>query len=252
MNIPLVVDKNDTAGNYVSSSEAKLFVNDEPIARTLTCNCGRGQQVHHNNMVCVAMRGRNPERPTDRTAGLPTVQRLEKAPEGMVNTLTTVQKDNLVLEENKIERVGQISNDGSQYETVISENGLSSILTAGTHGYANNCVLINQATKEGQIKCKVGGCYDSSYPDSKTRRGRVQEEGDVTPTITAQGGENINYVETQYRIRKLTPLECWRLMGYTDEDFHKAAAVNSNSQLYKQAGNAIVKQVLMAIFSQLF
>ena len=63
--------------------------------------------------------------------------------------------------------------------------------------------------------------------------------------------DNITYVETQYRIRKLTPKECWRLMGYTDKDFEKAAEVNSNTQLYKQAGNAIVKQVLMAIFSQL-
>ena len=58
--------------------------------------------------------------------------------------------------------------------------------------------------------------------------------------------------EVKYRIRKLTSRETWRLMGYTDEDFDKAASVNSNSQLYKQAGNAIVKQVLMAIFSQLF
>ncbi len=112
-------------------------------------------------------------------------------------------------------------------------------------------IEIKQATKEGSIKCKVGGCYDASYPDSTTRRGRVQEGGDVTPTLTASNSENINYVETEYRIRKLTPKECWRLMGYTDEDFEKAAQVNSNSQLYKQAGNAIVKQVLMAIFSQM-
>lgn len=53
------------------------------------------------------------------------------------------------------------------------------------------------------------------------------------------------------RIRKLTPRECWRLMGFTDEDFDKAASVNSNTQLYKQAGNSIVKQVLMAVFSQM-
>ena len=57
--------------------------------------------------------------------------------------------------------------------------------------------------------------------------------------------------QTCYRIRKLTPRETWRLMGYTDADFDKAASVNSNSQLYKEAGNAIVKQVLMAIFSQM-
>ena len=156
----------------------------------------------------VASRGRNPDNPGDRKKGSPMEQRLEMNKDGLVNTLTTVQKDNLCLE-------------------------------------------IKQATKEGSIKCKVGGCYDASYPELKTRRGRVQENGDVTPTITAQGGENINYVETQYRIRKLTPREVWRLMGYTDTDFDKAAAVNSNTQLYKEAGNAIVKQVLMAIFSQM-
>ena len=206
--------------------------------------CGGGQEVHHNNMVCVAMRGRNPEHPTDRTPGIHTEQRLEMNKEGLVNTLTTVQKDNLCLE---IKKVGQISNDGSQYGTVISDDGLCSTLTAGTHGYANNCISVKQATKEGSIKCKVGGCYDASYPDSKTRRGRVQDNGDTVPTLTASSSEN----KTVYRIRKLTPKECFRLMGYTDRDFEQAAKVNSNSQLYKQAGNAIVKQVLEAIFLQM-
>lgn len=156
----------------------------------------------------VAMRGRNPENPNDRTTGLPTEQRLEVNKTGTANTLTTVQKDNLCLE-------------------------------------------VKQATKEGSVKCKVGGCYDASYPNSTTRRGRVQGGGDVVPTLTAGNNENIRYVETVYRIRKLTPKECWRLMGYTDEDYEKAAEVNSSTQLYKQAGNAIVKQVLMAIFSQM-
>ncbi len=57
-----------------------------------------------------------------------------------------------------------------------------------------------------------------------------------------------------YRIRKLTPCECWRLMdlaGKDDINFKKAEEVNSNTQLYKQAGNAIVRSVLMGIFSQL-
>ena len=53
------------------------------------------------------------------------------------------------------------------------------------------------------------------------------------------------------RIRKLTPLECWRLMGFDDEDFEKAAKVNSNTQLYKQAGNSIVVNVLEAIINNL-
>lgn len=55
----------------------------------------------------------------------------------------------------------------------------------------------------------------------------------------------------QYRIRKLTPKECFRLMGFTDEDYEKAAQVNSEAQLYKQAGNSIVVNVLEAIFKQM-
>lgn len=53
------------------------------------------------------------------------------------------------------------------------------------------------------------------------------------------------------RIRKLTPKECWRLMGFDDEDFDKAKEVNSDTQLYKQAGNSIVVNVLEAIFKEM-
>lgn len=54
------------------------------------------------------------------------------------------------------------------------------------------------------------------------------------------------------KIRKLTPKECYRLMGFDDEDFYKAEAVNSNSQLYKQAGNSIVVDVIVKIYEKLF
>lgn len=54
------------------------------------------------------------------------------------------------------------------------------------------------------------------------------------------------------RIRKLTPIECWRLMGFSDIDYNKAQDVNSKTQLYKQAGNSIVKQVLMNVFKKLY
>jgi len=78
----------------------------------------------------------------------------------------------------------------------------------------------------------------------------VQDGGDTCPTLTATE-TGVHKIESPYRIRKLTPLECWRLMGFTDEDFHKAEKVNSNSQLYKQAGNSIVTDVLEAIFKQM-
>lgn len=111
-------------------------------------------------------------------------------------------------------------------------------------------VKIKQATKQGYVECELGGVADLSYPTSETRRGRVENNGQICPTLTAS--ENgICRIETRYRIRKLTPLECWRLMNFKDEDYKKAEEVNSQTQLYKEAGNSIVKVVLMAIMSQL-
>lgn len=73
----------------------------------------------------------------------------------------------------------------------------------------------------------------------------------VVNSLTTVQKDNLVMESPNYRIRKLTPKECWRLMGFTDTDFENARAVNSATQCYKQAGNSIVKQVLMALFSQL-
>lgn len=72
---------------------------------------------------------------------------------------------------------------------------------------------------------------------------------DIHHTITTP--HNVLFILHNSKIRKLTPKECWRLMGFDDEDFEKAAKVNSNTQLYKQAGNSIVVNVLEAIFKEL-
>jgi DNA (cytosine-5)-methyltransferase 1 len=77
----------------------------------------------------------------------------------------------------------------------------------------------------------------------------------ITPTLTSamgEGGGHIPMHNYDLRIRKLTPKECWRLMGFDDTDFDKAEKVNSNAQLYKQAGNSIVVNVLEAILTNLF
>ncbi len=116
----------------------------------------------------------------------------------------------------------------------------------------NNKVAIKQATKQGYIECEVGGVADLSYPDRKTRRGRVQNNGDVSPTITATE-TGICRIESPIRIRKLTPKECFRLMGFSDENFDAAQKAGvSNSQLYKQAGNSIVVDVLYYIYVELY
>lgn len=84
---------------------------------------------------------------------------------------------------------------------------------------------------------------------------RVYDPHGISPTLHSMqgGGRQPKLMEDSKmtRIRKVTPKECWRLMGFTDEDFAKAQAVNSDSQLYKQAGNSIVVQVLEAIFAQM-
>jgi site-specific DNA-cytosine methylase len=82
-------------------------------------------------------------------------------------------------------------------------------------------------------------------------RTKNSADNQIANTLTTNV-ENMGVCVPNLRIRKLTPKECWRLMGFDDEDVEKAATVCSNSQLYKQAGNSIVVNVLMAIFKELF
>ena len=83
----------------------------------------------------------------------------------------------------------------------------------------------------------------------------VRKDGTVG-TLTTDGSspkKNNRIMDLDFRIRKLTPLECWRLMGFDDEDFYKAQQSGvSNTQLYKQAGNSIVVNVLEKIFENLY
>lgn len=117
-------------------------------------------------------------------------------------------------------------------------------------------LMIRQATKAGVIFWKRGGLADLSFPTSTTRRGRVQGDGDLSPTILA-GANEICLLEVdkmnedKEAVRRITPREAWRLMDFSDEDYKKAEAVNSQTALYAQAGNAIVRQVLIDIFAEM-
>lgn len=151
----------------------------------------------------------------------------------------------------KVLKIGNINPSGNGMNgSVYSENGLSPTLT--TNKGEGSKVAIKQATKQGYIECEIGGVADLSYPDSKTRIGRVQDNGNISPTITATE-TGICRIESPIRIRKLTPKECFRLMGFSDENFDAAQKVGiSNSQLYKQAGNSIVVDVLYYIYVELY
>lgn len=110
-----------------------------------------------------------------------------------------------------------------------------------------------------KVKRQAGSIYDSQglAPSLDTCGGgyrmpiiveRIGERRGMkdNETDNRQGGDIVNV-----RIRKLTPKECWRLMGFNDEDFDKAKEVCSDSQLYRQAGNSIVVQVLESIFKEM-
>ena len=194
---PSVLIKNATKKGYLEAthgdgvdlaypeSKTRRGRVQEGLSQTLDTGDSKG-------VVIAASRGRNPENPSDRTVGSPTEQRLEINNKGVSNTLTTVQKDNYVLEGVDV------------------------------------------------------------HPFSKKLEFRGYRQKEVSPCLLATDYKAPKTIlQSGFRIRKLTPLECWRLMGFKDLHFYKAQEVNSNSQLYKQAGNSIVVQVLEAIFKVL-
>ena len=191
---------------------------------------------------------------------------------------TTTQKDPLkVLIENKIKQFGILQPNYNQSGVVYDTDGISPTIRAyqggglepkiiqrghgynqgGEYGIAptltsnsyheNNVLKITEATSQGYAEAEIGDSVNLSHPNSKTRRGRVGKQ--IANTLLT--GESQGVVETDFRIRKLTPRECWRLQGFPDWAFDKAQEVNSNSQLYKQAGNSVTVNVIAAIAKEL-
>ena len=156
--------------------------------------------------------------------------------------------------------------------------GLSPALNCMRGGGLEPKIAVREATKQGYAIAEQGDSVNVTYPDSKTRRGRVGKQ--VAQTLQAgEVNQGVVIDDTQgydgtriykgvsptirssrsglktidnLRIRKLTPLECWRLQSFTDEQFYKAKDSGvSNSQLYKQSGNAITISVADAIIKKI-
>lgn len=174
----------------------KRVYSSDGLSPTLTTMEGGNRQPK-----IVASRGRYNEDGT-------TEQHFEVQENGLTNTITTVQKDNYLLEP-KIEKVDipQIKSKCKRLASLVEK-------TTFEEGQVLNMDLYNQTTNEDISQCLT-------EPHHNTQR-----------------------LFDGYRIRKLTPKECWRLMGFDDSDFDKAQASGvSNTQLYKQAGNSIVVNV---------
>ncbi|HFI0796078.1 TPA: DNA cytosine methyltransferase [Streptococcus suis] len=157
-------------------------------------------------------------------------------PEGIAPTIRTMQGGGL---EPKIIQRGHGYNQGGEHD-------MAPTLTSNSW-QENNLLAIKEATSKGYSEATVGDSVNLSHPNSATRRGRVGKQ--VTNTLLT--GEEQGVVTPNFRIRKLTPRECWRLQGFPDWAFDKAQAVNSNSQLYKQAGNSVTVNVIEAIAKRL-
>lgn len=151
---------------------------------------------------------------------------------------TTTQKDPL-----KIFLAGNLPGSHEQNGRVYDPNGISPTLNTMQGGDRQPKIRVREATKQGYAEASVGDSVNLSHPNSKTRRGRAGEG--VANTIVT--GDSQGVVTPNFRIRKLTPRECWRLQGFPDWAFDKAQEVNSNSQLYKQAGNSVAVNVIKEI-----
>lgn len=130
---------------------------------------------------------------------------------------------------------------------VYSLKGISPSLNCMGGGGREPKIRIKEATKQGYAEATIGDSVNISHPNSKTRRGRVGKQ--IANTLLT--GEERCVVNRDFRIRKLTPKECWRLQGFPDWAFERAEKVNSNSQLYKQAGNSVTVNVIEAIARRL-
>lgn len=196
--------------------------------------------------VCVASRGR----------GENNEQHLEPRRDGVTNTITTVQKDNYIA---------VLVDDTYKNREPREYEEYSPTLRAGRSG-----LKVITANKQCVTNTTTSAQNDNYVAEPRSIDARTTRGKDVASTIRAsihkqgsrnllenikngRGYEGVAILTTNgYRIRKLTPLECWRLMGFDDTDFRKAEQVNSNAQLYKQAGNSIVVNVIMSIIQELF
>ena len=260
-----------------------------------------GTAVIEPPVICRSI-GRNPDNPSDRTAGIPTEQRLEPNADGVSNTLTTVQKDNYLLESavlrqerteygkqiRKAYENGEINEKRSNIrELSPRDDGITNTLTTvQKDNYlleAPKILQVGNMVNTGNFEnpqrgriyspdglapalntCGGGGLEPKFIQPvvigSTQEHAAVKNDG-VCPCLTAcmgTGGGQIPMITDKqpidccgYRIRKLTPLECFRLMGFSDEEFNRIKGV-SNTQLYKMAGNSIVVNVLEGIFNNLF
>lgn len=181
--------------------------------------------------------------------------------EGLSPTLDTMQggyRQPCIMEKVKQRNNGDIVLPGNNYnerKVVHPEDGICRTIIGQGHSGNEPKVMVKVANKKGYDIAGIGDSINLQQPSSMTRRGRVGHEVAQTLDTGCYQATLVPYntvEEILYRIRRLTPLECLRLMGFDDADYEAVKDVCSKSQIYKQAGNSIVVNVLELIFKKLF
>lgn len=168
---------------------------------------------------------------------------------GLVGTLLArdYKEPKQIAIPNEIKKFGVLQPNYNQSGIVYDTDGIAPTIRAYQGGNLEPKIRVKEATKKGYAEAEVGDSINLSHPNSKTRRGRVGKQ--IANTLLTSESQGV--IEPDFRIRKLTPRECWRLQGFPDWAFDKAQEVNSNSQLYKQAGNSVTVNVIEAIAKEL-
>lgn len=242
-------------------SQCGTVYSTDHLAPTLTAGChgyAMGYIAEEQEPFIVASRGRNPENPSDRTVGAPTEQRLEPNFSGTTNCLTSVQKDNYVCEPQvlRAERTEYGKAIRKQYEAGEIDEKIGNMreLKPRADGISNTITTLLKDNYVAEPTVEKVAIVEDQFPGS--RDARIYKEYSPTLRQNCNGLKVANGEEEQpkirWRIRKLTPKECIRLMNFTDRDYEAMAKYVSNSAIYKAAGNSIVVACLIAIFSSLF
>lgn len=215
---------------------------------------GTGSVVYDSNGLIGTLCARDYKEPKQVAIPVLTPDRAEKRQNGRrfktdgepMFTLTAQDRHGVVVG-NEIKRFGTIEPNFNQSGVVYETDGIAPTIRAYQGGGLEPKIRVKEATSQGYAEAQIGDSVNLSHPNSKTRRGRVGKQ--IANTLLT--GESQGVVEPDFRIRKLTPRECWRLQGFPDWAFDKAQEVNSNSQLYKQAGNSVTVNVIAAIAKEL-
>lgn len=167
-------------------------------------------------------------------------------PKGIVGAIsaTEYKQPKQIIVKGKID-IGNYTN--SVVRQVYGAEGISPCLDTMQGGNRQPKILVRENTKKGYVEAFEGDGIRLDHIGGTTGRGRVQPQ--MCNTLTT--GSHAGVIDKGFRIRKLTPKECWRLQGWKDEDFEKAAKVCSDSQLYKQAGNGVTVPVIYEIAKRL-